>query len=76
MPAQGPYLIALALGAVRLRVRSPIERCVAVTYHPRGEPSDPRILRYLAQARKALLGIYCEVVATGTVSVGDSLIME
>ena len=32
----------LRLGTVRLRVRCPIERCVAVTYHPGGEPSDPR----------------------------------
>jgi|HubBroStandDraft_5_1064220.scaffolds.fasta_scaffold03203_3 uncharacterized protein YcbX len=68
--------VDLRLGRVRLRVRSPIERCVAVTYHPVGEPSDPRILRYLAQERNALLGIYCDVVETGTATVGDSLLKE
>lgn len=68
--------VGLTLGTVRLRVRSPIERCVAVTYHPQGEPADPRILRYLAQERQALLGIYCDVVETGTASVGDALITE
>ena len=67
---------ALTLGTVRLRVRCPIERCVAVTYHPEGEPSDPRILRYLAQEREALLGIYCDVVEPGTVTVGDALLKE
>jgi hypothetical protein len=67
---------ALTLGTVRLQVRSPIERCVAVTYHPEGQPSDPRILRYLAQERQALLGIYCDVVETGTATVGDALLKE
>lgn len=67
---------ALRLGTVGLRVRCPIERCVAVTYHPDGAPSDPRILRYLAQERRALLGIYCDVVETGTATVGDALLKE
>jgi uncharacterized protein YcbX len=63
----------LRLGSVGLRVRSPIERCVAVTYHPQGAPSDPRILRFLAQQRDALLGIYCDVVEPGTARLGDAL---
>ena len=66
----------LRLGPVVLRVRSPIERCVAVTYHPDGEPSDARILRYLAQRRNAWMGIYCDVVFAGTVRIGDDLIKE
>ncbi len=63
----------LELGSVRLRVRCPIERCVAVTYHPRGATSDPRILRFLAQQRNAWLGIYCDVVLPGMVRVGDEV---
>lgn len=66
----------LRLGTVLLRVRSPIERCVAITYHPDGDPSDPAILRYLAQHRNALMGIYCEVVERGSVCVGAQLIKE
>ncbi|MBV9719063.1 MAG: MOSC domain-containing protein [Candidatus Eremiobacteraeota bacterium] len=66
----------LRLGEVRLRVRSPIERCVAVTYHPSGEPSDPRILRYLAQSRNAWMGIYCEVLEPGATAIGDELEKE
>ena len=63
----------LTLGPVRLRVRSPIERCVTVTYHPKGEPSDQRVLQYLATQRNAWMGIYCDVLEPGTVALGDEL---
>jgi uncharacterized protein len=63
----------LELGSVRLRVRCPIERCVAITYHPRGAASDPEVLRFLAQQRNASLGIYCDVVQAGTTRVGDDV---
>ena len=63
----------LRLGTVRLRVRGPIERCVAITYHPHGEPSDPAILRYLAQERNTWMGVYCDVVEAGFACVGDPL---
>ncbi|HEY1867175.1 MAG TPA: MOSC domain-containing protein [Candidatus Cybelea sp.] len=66
----------LRVGLVRLRVRSPIERCVAITYHPRGEPSDPQILRFIAQQRAASMGIYCDVLEPGKACVGDSLMKE
>ena len=48
----------LKLGTMTLRVRSPIVRCVTPTYHPRGEASDPAILRYLQEHRNAWMGIY------------------
>jgi uncharacterized protein len=64
----------LALGSVKLRVRAPIERCVTVTYHPRGEDNDPRILAFLAAQRETLMGIYCDVGQPGIASVGDSLV--
>lgn len=63
----------LSVGGVRLRVRGPIERCVTITYDPNGAPSDPHILRFLAQHRNAWLGIYCDVLATGNVSLGDEV---
>lgn len=66
----------LRLGTVRLRVRCPIERCVVVTYHPKGEPSDPHVLRYLAQRRNAWMGIYCDVLEAGIACVGDELAKE
>jgi hypothetical protein len=63
----------LELGAVRLRVRYPIERCVTTTYDPDGGASDPRILRYVAQQRKAWMGVYCDVVTPGKTRRGDAL---
>jgi uncharacterized protein len=63
----------LQLGAVRLRVRYPIERCVVTTYHPDGAPGDPRILRFVAQERNAWMGVYCDVVTPGIARRGDSL---
>ena len=66
----------LWLGSVRLRVRGPIERCVAITYHPGGEPNDPEILRFIAQERDACMGIYCDVLEPGRACVGDPVTLE
>lgn len=65
----------LRLGEVTLRVRCPIERCVTITYEPRGGASDPAILRFLAQTRGNSMGIYCDVVAAGTVRTGEPLVL-
>jgi uncharacterized protein len=66
----------LQLGSVRLRVLSPIERCVTITYHPEGEPSDPRILRFLAERRNTWMGVYCDVLEPGIARLGDLLIRQ
>lgn len=63
----------LALGTVRLRVRYPIERCVATTYAPDGSGNDPEILRYIAQHRSTWMGVYCDVTEAGSVRLGDEL---
>ncbi|HTZ55598.1 MAG TPA: MOSC N-terminal beta barrel domain-containing protein [Candidatus Acidoferrum sp.] len=63
----------LRLGEVTLRVRYPIERCVVPTYDLRGGEPDPRILRYVAQARSNWMGIYCDVPRAGIARIGDSL---
>jgi uncharacterized protein YcbX len=63
----------LEIGDVTLRVSKPISRCVIITYHPAGEPADSRILRYVAQERDAKMGVYCDVVRTGTARSGDSV---
>jgi uncharacterized protein YcbX len=63
----------LQVGEVAMRVRYPIERCVVTTYDPSGGPPDPRILAYVAQARSAWMGVYCDVLRAGTVRIGDSL---
>jgi uncharacterized protein len=66
----------LRVGTVRLRVRSPIERCVTITYHPRGEAADPQILRFLAAERNAWMGIYCDVLEPGVARIGDDLTLS
>jgi uncharacterized protein len=63
----------LRLGEVTLRVRYPIERCVTTTYDLHGGAADPRVLRYVAQARSNWMGIYCDVPRAGIARTGDSL---
>ena len=63
----------LRCGEVWLRVRYPIERCVATTYDPTTGASTPEVLRYIAQQRGTWMGVYCDVLRAGTVRIGDSL---
>jgi hypothetical protein len=63
----------LHLGGARLIVRGGIGRCVTPTYDLQDGTSDPRILRYIAQERANLMGIYCDVAQPGTIRVGDIL---
>lgn len=64
----------LRIGSVRLRVRAANERCVVVNYDPASPAQDPRVLRWLAQNRNALLGVYCDVLEPGVVRVGDAVV--
>ncbi len=63
----------LTVGTVRLRVRAPIHRCIVTTYDLHGGPSDPRILRFVAQQRDNTMGIYCDVADPGVVRIGDRI---
>ena len=63
----------LAMGDVRLRVVEPIHRCVTPTYDlASGEP-DPRVGAVVAKERANIVGIYCEVEASGTARIGDAV---
>ncbi len=64
------------IGTVRLKVRSPIGRCVTTTYAPGPGASDPAILRYIASERSNAMGIYCDVLRAGVVRIGDVLVLE
>ncbi len=66
----------LRIGTVRLKVRSPIGRCVTTTYAQRPGASDPAILRYIASERGNAMGIYCDVLRAGAVRIGDVLVLE
>jgi MOSC domain-containing protein len=64
----------LGLGKrVRVRVREPTERCVMITNEQDELPSDPGILRELAQVNDACFGVYAEVFDSGEVRLGDDV---
>ncbi len=60
-------------GEVVLRVRDVIRRCVTTTYDVQTGQQNPSVLRYVAQHRDNVMGIYCEVELAGVVRAGDLL---
>ena len=67
----------LRIGAeVKLKVTTPTERCRMTTLEQSDLPTDPRILRCIAQDENLQFGVYAEVVAPGRISSGDSVILE
>jgi uncharacterized protein YcbX len=66
----------LRCGDVDLRVVDTIKRCVTTTYDIATGESDPRVLGEVARNRANVMGIYCEIVTPGVVSVGDGLVTD
>ena len=64
----------IAIGdEVRLRVTGPCPRCVMTTLAQGDLPKDAGILRAAAQNNQANVGVYADVVASGTIRRGDSV---
>jgi len=59
------------LGAVRVRVTEPIERCRMVGVAQVGLPERPGMLRAISDHHGLMAGIYAEVLDPGTVALGD-----
>lgn len=61
----------LAIGDAVLSVTERCMRCVMVNYAGDGTPGDPDVFRWLIRQRSGTLGIYAEVVNSGTICHGD-----
>jgi uncharacterized protein len=59
------------VGGLAMRVDRRDERCVVVNVDPRTADRDPAVLRTIARARQACLGIYGTTVEPGQVALGD-----
>ena len=67
----------IAVGAVRFRVVKRIVRCAAVNVDPESAARDLDIPRTLMRRLGHTdCGVYAEVIAGGTIAVGDSVAME
>ena len=67
----------LRVGAdVRLRVTAPTERCRMTTLAQDDLPTDPGILRCIAENADLQFGVYAEVVQPGRVSFGDAVVLD
>lgn len=64
---------ALSIGRADFTVRSPILRCVVPTYDPYSSAKDPRVLRFIANDRDNVMGVYCDVAVPGEIRVGDDV---
>ena len=62
---------ALAVGAARLRVLEPTERCGMVSFAQSELESTPDVLRTITQECDLLFGLYAEVVVPGSIKRGD-----
>lgn len=61
---------------VLLRITGPCPRCVMTTL-PQGDlPKDAGILRTAAQENQANVGVYADVVKSGAIRRGDSVVLE
>jgi uncharacterized protein len=66
----------LRVGSAVLTVVDTNKRCVTTTYDVATGAVDPRVLGEVARNRANVVGIYCEVVVPGVVSVGDALVAD
>ncbi|HXC79153.1 MAG TPA: MOSC domain-containing protein [Candidatus Acidoferrum sp.] len=63
----------LRAGAAELEVVKRCERCVVITHDPDTTATTPALLRVLTQTSDTCMGIYCSVLRSGMVVVGDRI---
>ncbi len=67
---------ALQIGTARMRVDKRDQRCVVVNVDPETTKRNSSILRAIATARSACLGVYAQTMVPGRVAVGDRVVLE
>lgn len=63
----------LEIGTVKLHVTATTGRCGMTTFAQADLPSDPKILRCIAQEAGEQFGVYADVVQPGRISRGDEV---
>jgi uncharacterized protein YcbX len=66
----------LRLGAARVEVSGPCERCVMTTHAQEELPVDREVLRTVRRGRGGVVGVYGIVRTAGEVSLGDAVLLE
>jgi hypothetical protein len=66
----------LRAGTTVLTVVDTNKRCVTTTYDIATGESEPRVLSEVAQRRANVVGIYCEVITPGVVTLADVLRLD
>lgn len=75
-PEDGWIGAVLRIGSLRMRVDRQDPRCVVITVDPDRLDSRPAVLRTVVQQRRTFLGVYGSTVTPGTVSLGDTVVLE
>jgi MOSC domain-containing protein len=58
-------------GSAVLEVVKRCERCAVVSRDPDTTIASPELLRLLTQTNETCMGVYCRVLSSGTVAIGD-----
>jgi uncharacterized protein YcbX len=66
----------LAIGDAVLAGRELCERCGVTTIDPDTIAIDPDVLRRVNERFGGIMGIYCDVVAPGTIALGDEVVIS
>jgi len=61
----------LKIGSAAIRVTVPCARCVMTTLEQPGLAKDPSVLRTVVRDSNQNVGVYADVVSSGTIRVGD-----
>ena len=75
-PVEDSWLGAmLSIGSCVLQVSDRVERCVMPTFAQDGLPRRPDLLRFLVERNETMLGVYADVISSGSIAIGDPVLV-